>query len=73
MAKTKTQQEKTESKPVKVRCCDCWKNFTRDTEGISFCAETGEFFMGICEKGHKDGVKKVFADKLRICKDYNND
>lgn len=52
-----------------VRCCDC-KRFQRDTEGISFSVQTGEYFMGICPKGHTDGARKVFADKARECNDY---
>ena len=52
-----------------VRCCDC-RLFQRDTEGISFSAQTGEYFMGFCPKGHTDGYKKVFADKARECNDF---
>ena len=52
-----------------VRCCDC-RLFQRDTEGISFSAQTGEYFMGTCHKGHHDGYKKVFADKARECNDF---
>ena len=55
--------------PRMVRCCDC-RLFQRDTEGISFSAQTGEYFMGICPKGHTDGYKKVFADKARECNDF---
>lgn len=80
MARTKEKEEK----PVaKVRCCDCGL-FQRDTEGPSRSTVTGEYFMGLCPKLHADGVivhdkdgkavgGRVFADKLRICKDYNND
>lgn len=52
-----------------VRCCDC-RRFQRDTEGISYSAQTGEYFMGICPKGHNDGYKKLFADKARVCNDF---
>lgn len=55
--------------PRMVRCCDC-RLFQRDTEGISYSAQTGEYFMGICPKGHNDGYKKLFADKARVCNDF---
>ena len=63
------KQQLPKPEPKKVRCCDC-RRFQRDTEGISFSAQTGEFFMGICPKGHTDGYKKVFADKARECNDF---
>ena len=57
-------------KVVRVYCSDCrW--FVRDTEGISYVRDTGEYYMGVCSKGlHPDTVKKQFADKPRICKLY---
>ena len=66
--------------PKKVRCCGC-KCFQRDTSGASRNVTTGEYFMGLCQKLHADGVilydpngnplgGRVFADKLRICNDY---
>lgn len=57
-------------KPAKVYCSDC-SHFVRDTEGISRNIETGEYFMGICNKGlTPDGCKKVFANHLRICTEH---
>lgn len=53
------------------RCAEC-KLFVRDTSGISFHVDTGEYFMGVCRKGFSDGFKKVFADKLRVCIDFQN-
>lgn len=64
------RRTKTTVRVVRVYCSDC-PLFVRDTEGISFNIQTGEFFMGTCPKGHGDGKPgKVFADKPRECKDY---
>lgn len=65
------KQQLPKPEPKKVRCCNC-RLFQRDTDGISFSARTGEYFMGICYKGHNDGYKKVFADKARECGDYRS-
>lgn len=51
-------------------CGDC-RNCTPDTEGPSFNVETGEFFMGTCEKGHGMGEKhKVFLHNETDCKEW---
>lgn len=59
------------NKPKMVFCSTC-RIFNRDTEGISRRKDTGEFFMGLCPKGHNDGHRKVFADKPRICSDHKD-
>lgn len=53
-----------------VRCGGC-KHFRRDTEGPSFEAGTGVYFMGVCVLGLKpDSPIKQFADKPRECNRY---
>lgn len=53
-----------------VTCGTC-RHFKRDTEGISRRIGTGEFFMGICTKGHHpDSPIKQFADHQRSCADH---
>lgn len=72
MSRTKTQKKQEEKPVVKVRCCDC-RHFSLDTEGLSFSAVTGEYFMGVCTKGlTPDTPKKQFADKARVCNQYQN-
>lgn len=54
---------------VKVFCCDCAR-WTRDTSGISYSADTREYFMGECAEGITDGgfnCRKTFANKPRTC------
>lgn len=68
MAKYKEPKEKT-SEPKCVYCSEC-RRFKRDTEGINYRRDTGEYFMGKCEMGHHDGLVKVFADKPRVCGDW---
>lgn len=54
----------------KVTCGEC-HHFKRDTEGISRCRDTGEYFMGECLKGLRPDTEiKQFANKPRICKFY---
>lgn len=56
--------------PKKVFCANC-KVFNRDTEGISYNKETGEYYMGECGKGlHPDTPRKQFANKPRYCDSY---
>lgn len=67
----RVKQPKAGVKAVWVYCSDC-RNFRRDTEGISFRNDTGEYFMGECLVGlHPDTPKKQFADKPRVCKSYS--
>ena len=65
----------------KVCCAEC-RYFQRDTSGRSRSTD-GEYFMGLCPKLHADGANKyiadgipavgrVFADKLRICNDFEH-
>lgn len=63
----KSQKTNQKKEVALVHCCDC-KNFKRDTEGRSFCLDTGEFFMGVCLAVCKENSRvKKFADKPRIC------
>lgn len=56
--------------PKKVYCGEC-KVFDRDTEGISYNKQTGEYFMGRCRLGlHPDTSNKQFANKPRLCASY---
>ena len=56
--------------PPKVLCADC-RRFRRDTEGISFSIQTGEYFMGTCALGlTPDTPRKQFADKPRLCRKF---
>ena len=56
--------------PKRVYCSECC-HFQRDTEGVSFRRDTGEYFLGICLQGlHPDTIKKQFADKPRFCNSY---
>ena len=53
-----------------VYCSEC-SRFKRDTEGLSFRNDSGEYFMGVCLWGYSDcggGKPRVFADKPRKCK-----
>lgn len=53
-----------------VFCADC-KRFNRETSGINFNIETGEYFMGGCPKGVKDvPTGKLFANKPRHCESF---
>ena len=52
----------------KVRCRNC-RNFVRDTAGISFSLQSGEFFMGRCLRG-RNSPYKVFMDEERVCGEY---
>lgn len=62
-------KKKTKPELPTVFCAEC-RLFTRDTQGISRRAYTGEYFMGLCSKGIHDGLSKVFADKPRKCSNY---
>jgi len=65
------KQQPIKIEPKKVYCGEC-RYFQRDTEGRSFNAATGEYFMGVCLKGlTPDTPKKQFADKVRICDAYS--
>ena len=64
-------KQATRTRQPTVYCSEC-AHFQRDTEGISFCLDTGEYFMGICTEGlTPDSPKKQFADKPRQCKQYD--
>lgn len=53
-----------------VYCAECCY-FIRDTSGRSYCHETGEYFLGVCNLGLKpDTVIKQFANRPRHCKNY---
>lgn len=61
-----------EPKKVLVSCGAC-KRFQRDTEGISYNRETGEYFMGLCGLGLKpDTPFKQFANRPRECDKYES-
>lgn len=64
---------KKNSKPIvrpTVYCSNClW--FSRDTDGPSRNNDTGEYFLGICQRGlHPDSDIKQFANKPRHCQTY---
>ena len=68
MAKKK---DKVKVEPT-VYCGEC-EHFHRDTEGMSFSVQTGEYFMGVSDIGcdpDKTGKGKIFADKPRHCEKY---
>ncbi|MBQ7280586.1 MAG: hypothetical protein IJR13_07695 [Bacteroidales bacterium] len=64
---------KTERPIQRVFCCDC-RHCTRDTSGLSFSNDTGEYFMGTCARGTSDcGDLKphIFLNKPRECNYYS--
>ena len=65
---------KAKPKPTLVVCGTC-KHFQRDTEGPNRNADTGIYFMGVCDL-HLDpdhtfteltGKAEIFAIKPRVC------
>ena len=59
-----------QKQPETVYCGEC-RFFVRDTDGINRNAYTGEFFMGVCQRGlHPDSPIKQFADHKRQCETY---
>lgn len=67
-----SQEHKKMQGQQRVYCGEC-KQFQRDTEGPSKSIETGEYFMGVCLKGLiPDGMRKVFANKPRVCEGFES-
>lgn len=66
--KTKTEQV---AEVPTVYCSRC-RHCKRDTNGLSFSIETGEYFMGTCGKGIGDcgASPRVFLNKPRHCDSY---
>lgn len=57
---------------VLVTCSTCI-HFARDTDGISRCRDTGEYFMGVCSLGlTPDTPIKQFSKKRRVCRKHKS-
>lgn len=61
-----SKRKKDDSAPT-VTCGEC-AEFIRDTDGISYSFDNGEYFMGVCRLGNlPDTIRKQFANRPRKC------